>query len=162
MSDDENRSYGRRRSAPVPSMSISPMEEVDRKREPKASYGSSYKIPKKPRTPNSSSSRDRDRSSNREHDRSRDSGQKRRESFGDARSPLSRRDSRDSKSSGGFNSRRGGPLQEELTFAENDTSWKDLIDDNAPPPDLSWKSVDHTGESGFPGTYFLLHNSVYR
>ena len=74
MSDDENRSYRRTGMASVPSMSISPMEEVDRKREPKASY----KIPKKPRTSMSGSSSrdsgDRDRSSNRDRDRTRDHG----------------------------------------------------------------------------------------
>ena len=167
MSDDENRGYGRRRSAPVPVASVSPMEEVDRKREPKPSYGSSYKIPKKPRDAGGSSGYSRDRNSSRNdgrsNDRSRDRDYKRKDSFEDSRSPLSRRDSRDSKSSRGFNKRYGGHLEEELSVAENDTSWKDLIDDNAPPPDLSWKSVDRDGESGLPGRYsnFLKYDLIH-
>ena len=146
MSDDENRGYGRRRSAHVPTMSVSPMEEVDRKREPKSSYGGSYKIPKKPRSSGSSSretgssgySRDRDRSSNRKDERSRDrnndKGHKRRDSY-EERSPLSRRDSRDSKSDGGFNKKRGGHLEEELSVAENDTSWNCLLYTSPSPRD---------------------------
>ena len=174
MSDDENHGYGRRKSAPVPSMSISPMEEVERKREPK----SSYKIPKKSPTSVSKTSsrdfgqsggfsRDRDRSSYRQHDRYRDrghdAGHKRRESFGDSRSPLSRRDSRESKLGGGFRDKMSGYLEAELSFAENDASWKDLIDDNAPPPDLSWKPVERKGESGFPGAihYYCICVRVY-
>ena len=165
MSDDENRGFSSRRSAPVPTMSISPMEEVDRKREPK----SSYRIPKKPSSSmSSSSSRDtgssgysRDKKTYKKEDRSRDGGRdktyNRKDSFEDARSPLSRRDSRDSSSSGGFNKKRGGHLEEELSVA-NDTSWKDLIDDNAPPPDLTWKKVERVGESGLPGKCFLCIN----
>lgn len=161
MSDDENRGYGSRRSAPVPTSSISPMEEVERKREPKASY----RIPKKSSSSMSSSSsrdagssgysRDRDKNSYKRDDRSRDRGRdksyNRRDSLEDTRSPLSRRDS---SSSGGFNKKHGGHLEEELSVA-NDTSWKDLIDDNAPPPDLTWKKVERVGESGLPGKYFL-------
>ena len=154
MSDDENGRYGRRRSTPVPTMSVSPMEEVDRKREPKTSY----RIPKKPRTStsglsprdsgSSGYSRDNGKSSYRRDDRSRKDSRKRKNSYEDTRSPSSRRDSRDS--SGGFNIKRGGHLEEELSVS-NDTSWKDLIDDNAPPPDLTWKSVNRKGESGLPG-----------
>ena len=167
MSDDENRGYGSRRSAHVPTMSVSPMEEVDRKREPK----SSYRIPKKPsNSMSSSSSRDtgsfgysRDREKNsfkrndRSHDHGRDKTYARRDSLEDTRSPLSRRDSRDSNTSGGFNRKRGGHLEEELSVA-NDTSWKDLIDDNAPPPDLTWKKVERVGESGLPGKYLMCVN----
>ena len=152
MSDDENRGYRRRKSAPVPTVSVSPMEEMARKRDPKPSYGSkpSYKIPKKPRNSISSdrgsSGYSRDKGDSRDHG----SGYKRRSSYGDSRSPLSRRDSRDS--CGGFNKKRGGHLKEELSVAENDTSYKDLIDDNDMLlKDLSFKPVDRKGESGLPG-----------
>ena len=143
------------------------MEEVDRKREPK----SSYRIPKKSSNSMSSSSsrdtgsfgysRDRDKKSFRRDDRSHyrdlDKPNDRRDSIGYNRSPLSRRDSRDSNTSGGFNRKHGRHLEEELSVA-NDTSWKDLIDDNAPPPDLTWKKVERVGESGLPGKYLMRVN----
>ena len=145
--------------ASVPSMSISPMEEVDRKREPKASY----KIPKKPRTSLSGSSSrdsgDRDRSSNRDRDRTRDHGREkdrhRRDSatFGDSRTSSSRRDSRDSKE-GGYSSRRSGHLEAELDRAADDwPAGKDIGD--APAPG-EWAPVPHRGDSGLPGINVLF------
>ena len=161
MSDNENRGYGRRKCAPVPSMSVSPMEEVDRKRDPKPSYGGSYKIPKKPQNStygardmiSSGYSRDRDRSMIQPERQSRDSGHdyKRRESYEDTRSPISRRYSNDSGHRGGFGRKIGNHLKEELEFADTTTSWKDSINDSAPEPG-SWTTVHNTGESGLPGT----------
>ena len=161
MSDNENRGYGRRKSAPVPSMSVSPMEEVDRKRDPKPSYGGSYKIPKKPQsstygardTNSSGYSRDRDRSMIKSERETRDSGHdyKRRDSYQDTRSPISRSYSKDSDQRGGFGRKIGHHLEEELKFVDTTTSWKDSINDSAPPPG-SWTSVEKMGESGLPGT----------
>ena len=155
MSDNENR---RRKSAPVPSMSVSPMEEVDRKRDPKPSYGGSYKIPKKPQNSSygardmkiSGYSRDRDRG--RPERQSRDDGHdyKRRESYEDTRSPISRRCSKDSDQRGGFGRKIGHHLEEELKFFDTNTSWKDSINDSAPKPG-EWTSVEKNGESGLPG-----------
>ena len=163
MSDDENRGYGRRRSANVPTVSISPMEEMARKREPKPSYGSkpSYKIPKKPRLSTSSDKGSSGYSRDDIGHRDRGSEHRRRSSYDDTRSPLSRRDSRDSNSSGGFNRKRGGHLKDELSVAENDTSYKDLIDDNDMlMKDLSFKPVDREGESGLPGKLQLGYKVI--
>ena len=157
MSDNENR--GRRKSAPVPSMSVSPMEEVDRKRDPKPSYGGSYKIPKKAQNSTHGAretlgySKDLDRFMIKPGRQSRDSGHdyKRRESYQDTRSPISRSYSKDSDQRGGFVRKIGHHLEEELKFVDTNRSWKDSINDSAPPPG-SWTSVEKMGESGLPGT----------
>ena len=154
MSDDENRGYRRRKSAPVPTYSISPMEEMARKRDPKPSYGAkpSYKIPKKPRDSTSSDRGFSGYSRNDTGSRGYENDSRRRSSYDDTRSPLSRRDSRDSNSSGGFNKKRGNHLKEELYVAENDTSYKDEIDDNDMlNKDLSFKPVDPQEKSVLPG-----------
>ena len=84
---------------------------------------------------------------------SRDSGHdyKRRESYVDTRSPISRSYSKDSDHRGGFGRKIGHHLEEELKFVDTTTSWKDSINDSAPLPGL-WTSVEKMGESGLPGT----------
>merc|ERR1719361_1916165 len=82
---------------------------------------------------------------------SRDGGHdyKRRDSYEDTRSPISRRYSKDSDQRGGFGRKIGHHLEEELKFVDTNTSWKDSINDSAPPPG-SWTSVEKMGESGLP------------